>query len=98
MRAWKSSGLVVILDGESPGDHEQGTVLQHLALASMVTVKYEAPAPEVSRHTGTWYDLLVHHFLPAVVANLIIVSCACCYLTRHVGPWSINTEGTVHFI
>ncbi|CAN0057751.1 unnamed protein product, partial [Scytosiphon promiscuus] len=46
MRAWKSSGLVVILDGETPGDREQGTVLQHLALPSMVRVKYEAPAPE----------------------------------------------------
>ncbi|CAN0126901.1 unnamed protein product [Scytosiphon promiscuus] len=46
MREWKSSELVVVLDGESPSDHEQGTVLQHLALPSMVRVRYEARPPE----------------------------------------------------
>ncbi|CAM9643137.1 unnamed protein product, partial [Hapterophycus canaliculatus] len=46
VRAWKSSRLVVILDAESPGDREKGTVLEHLTFASMVRVKYEAQPPE----------------------------------------------------
>lgn len=43
--AWTSSGLVVVLDGDSPGDHLLGTLLQNLKLPSKIEVKYEAPAP-----------------------------------------------------
>lgn len=46
VRAWTSSGLVFILDGDSPFDRQQGTVLENIALPSVVEVKYEAPAPE----------------------------------------------------
>lgn len=46
--SWKSSGLVVILDGDSPSDHRMGTLLQNINLPSKVKVKYETPAP-----TGT---------------------------------------------
>ncbi|CAN0080627.1 unnamed protein product [Ectocarpus sp. 6 AP-2014] len=43
--SWKSSGLVVILDGDSAFDHRIGTLLQNINLPSKVQVKYETPAP-----------------------------------------------------
>eukprot|EP00752_Nemacystus_decipiens_P011576 g10280.t1 len=46
IKAWKSSGLVFILDGDSPFDRQQGTVLENLALPSKLQIKYESPAPE----------------------------------------------------
>lgn len=44
--AWKSSGLVVILDNDSVGDHRVGTILQNLNLPSRIDVRYEAPPPK----------------------------------------------------
>ncbi|CAN0301781.1 unnamed protein product, partial [Ectocarpus fasciculatus] len=43
--SWKSSHVVVVLDGESARDHEAGTLLQHLSLPFILQVKFEAPAP-----------------------------------------------------
>lgn len=52
IQAWRSSGLVFILDGDSPFDRQQGTVLENLAIASKIKVKYEAPAPKVCWKTA----------------------------------------------
>lgn len=46
IQAWKSSGLVVVLDDDSSDDHIVGTILGNLQLISPINVRYEQKPPE----------------------------------------------------
>lgn len=51
--SWVSSGLVVVLDGDSSDDRRLGTILRHLNLMSRVKIKYESTPPEGTL-CGNW--------------------------------------------
>ena len=53
LQAWKSSGLVVILDDDSIDDHVTGTILSNLQLVTPIRVKYETKPPE-NTTCGNW--------------------------------------------
>ena len=53
LQAWKSSGLVVVLDDDSIDDHVTGTILSNLQLVTHIRVRYETKPPE-NTTCGNW--------------------------------------------